>query len=89
MLFSSGMVPLATVLPLFITTTRRHIRSAMSSMCVERSTVPPQFAKFTSMSWSTLLDFGSSPFIGSSISSIFGYLMKADAKESFCCMPRE
>src|SRR6184192_1274197 len=90
MRISSAGVPSASTRPWSMTTTRSHSTSASCRSCVQSSTVAARSRRIDrTSSWTSRLERGSRPVVGSSISSSDGEVRKLRAIATFCCWPRE
>src|SRR5438445_6040764 len=90
MRISSAGVPSASTRPWSMTTTRSHSTSASCRSWVQSSTVAARSRRIDrTSSWTSRLERGSRPVVGSSISSSDGEVRKLRAIATFCCWPRD
>src|SRR5256885_8261791 len=90
MRISSAGLPSASTRPWSMTTTRSHSTSASCRSCVQSSTVAARSRRIDrTNSWTSRLQRGSRPVVGSSISSSDGEVRKLRAIATFCCWPRD
>src|SRR5438552_4204509 len=90
MRISSAGVPSASTRPWSMTTTRSHRTSASCRSWVQSSTVAARSRRIDrTSSWTSRLERGSRPVVGSSISSSDGEVRKLRAIATFCCWPRD
>src|SRR5256712_133528 len=87
---SSSGEPSASTRPPSSISTRSHSADASSMSWVQSRTVISRSARsVSSTAWTSFLERGSSPVVGSSIRSSDGAVRKLRAMATFCCCPRD